>query len=76
MPRDRRQRARLYEVLLREGTPADIEGWVDGALLVDVWADMVLPRMLRPLWQPLIDAVLGPASWLVRPAGITARAAS
>jgi transcriptional regulator with XRE-family HTH domain len=57
-PRDRRQRARLYEVLLREGTPMDLRRWVDGALLVDVWSEMVLPRALQALWQPLIGIVL------------------
>ncbi len=57
--RDRRQRARLYELLLREGTPADLEQWVDGVLLVDVWADLVLPRAARDAWQPTVDADLG-----------------
>jgi hypothetical protein len=57
-PRDRRQRARLYEVLLREGMPTDLHRWVDGALLVDVWSEMVLPRTLQALWQPLIGTVL------------------
>lgn len=54
--RDRRQRARLYEVVLREGVPGDIERYVDGALLLDAWADLVLPRPLRSGWQSVIDA--------------------
>lgn len=53
---DRRQRARAYEVVLREGSPADIESIVDGALLVDQWEDIVLPRPLRRAWQTAIDA--------------------
>jgi transcriptional regulator with XRE-family HTH domain len=53
---DRRQRARVYEVVLREGRPSDIESIVDGALLVDLWDEMVLPRQLRAAWQPVIDA--------------------
>lgn len=57
--RDRRQRARLYEVLLREGEPADLERWVDGFLLVDVWPELVLPAALRRLWEPVVDAELG-----------------
>lgn len=57
--RDRRQRARLYELLLREGAPADLERWVDGVLLVDVWDDLVLPRAVRDAWQPTMDADLG-----------------
>ena len=53
---NRRQRARAYEVVLREGSPADIESIVDGALLVDQWDDIVLPRPLRRAWQAVIDA--------------------
>mgnify|MGYP000881659447 CR=1 FL=1 len=56
---DRRQRARAYEVVLREGRPIDIESIVDGALLVDLWDDLVLPRRVRTVWQPLIDQVVG-----------------
>lgn len=52
---DRRQRLRAYEVVLREGRPVDIERYVDGALLVDAWPDLVLPRQIRVAWQPLID---------------------
>jgi transcriptional regulator with XRE-family HTH domain len=55
---DHRRRARCYEIVLREGSPADMLRLVDGALLVDAWADLVLPRELRTAWQPLIDAVL------------------
>jgi transcriptional regulator with XRE-family HTH domain len=56
---DRQQRARVYEVALREGRPADIETIVDGRLLVDLWAELVLPRRLRDAWQPLIDDARG-----------------
>jgi transcriptional regulator with XRE-family HTH domain len=56
--RDRRERARLYEVVLREGEPAHIERWVDGALLVDGWDNMVMPRALRQAWQPIVDSAL------------------
>ncbi len=54
---NRGQRARAYEIVLREGTPADIEGMVDGALLVDLWSELVLPKRIKTAWQPLIDAV-------------------
>lgn len=56
---DRRQRARTYETVLREGGPDDIAGIVDGALLVDLWEELVLPRKIRAAWQPLIDEVRG-----------------
>jgi transcriptional regulator with XRE-family HTH domain len=59
---DRRQRARVYEIVLREGTGEDICNYIDGALLVDLWPDLVLPAPLRRAWQPLVDAVRGHAA--------------
>lgn len=56
---DRRQRARCYEVVLREGMPGDVLRYVDGALLVDLWHELVLPREVRDAWQPVVDAATG-----------------
>jgi len=53
--RSRTDRARLYEIVLQEGTPADILAYIDGALLVDLWEDLVLPRGIRAAWAPLIS---------------------
>ena len=55
---DRRERLQAYEVALREGRPVDIESMVDGALLVDGWDEMFLPRALRTAWQPLVEEVV------------------
>ena len=55
---DRRQRARMYEVVLTQGEPADIGCLVDGALLVDLWDELVLPRDVRRAWEPVIRAEL------------------
>lgn len=52
--RDRRQRARVYEIVLREGTLDDLLTYVDGVLLVELWDDLVLPRAVRDVWTPLI----------------------
>lgn len=52
---DRRDRTRAYELVLREGGPVDIRSIVDGALLIDVWLDLVVPAGLRLAWQPIID---------------------
>jgi transcriptional regulator with XRE-family HTH domain len=52
----RADRARVYEVVLQEGRPADILAYVDGALLADLWGDLVLPRAVRSAWSPLIAA--------------------
>jgi hypothetical protein len=52
--RSRADRARVYEIVLQEGRPADILAYVDGALLVDLWDDLVLPRAVRSAWAPLV----------------------
>jgi hypothetical protein len=51
-----------YQLLLAEGNPSDISSYVDGSLLIDVWADMYLPAEIRASWQPLIDQALGRGS--------------
>lgn len=57
--RDPQQRARCYEAALREGTPEDITGIVDGALLVDLFDHLVLPEEIRLAWEQTIEATLG-----------------
>lgn len=52
---DRRQRARVYEITLREGTADDLLAFIDGVLLVELWNDLVLPRDIRAAWAPLIE---------------------
>lgn len=52
---DRDDRARAYELVLREGQPDDIRSVVDGALLIDAWPNLVIPAELRAAWQPMID---------------------
>ena len=58
----RADRARVYEIVLQEGRPADILAYVDGALLVDLWDDLVLPRAIRSAWAPVIHASRGMAA--------------
>jgi integrase len=47
----RADRARVYEIVLQEGRPADILAYVDGALLVDLWDDP------RPAANPKVRAL-------------------
>lgn len=54
--RDHSDRPRLYENLLIEGSPQMMQRWVDGALLVDVWADLELPTKIRAAWEPAVAA--------------------
>ncbi|HEY6421900.1 MAG TPA: hypothetical protein VIY28_01365 [Pseudonocardiaceae bacterium] len=53
--RDRSQRARVYEIVLREGGPEDVLTCIDGVLLIDVWDELVLPRDIRAVWAPVIE---------------------
>jgi len=55
----RRDRARVYEIVLREGTAVDLMSFIDGALLVDLWDDLVLPPRLREAWAPVIARLRG-----------------
>lgn len=59
---NRSQRARVYEIVLREGGPEDILTYIDGALLVDLWDELVLPRDIRTAWDPLIRAATSAAA--------------
>jgi transcriptional regulator with XRE-family HTH domain len=54
----REDRLRAYAIVLREGAPADIEQVVDGVLLYEAWADLVLPRELSAAWNPLIVSAI------------------
>jgi len=56
----RDDRCRLYEIVLIEGRPADIETVVDGVLLCEAWPDLVLPRELAAAWTPLVSMPSGP----------------
>ena len=53
--RDRRQRARVYEIVLREGGPEDVLCYVDGVLLVDMWDELVLPASVRGAWNAVVN---------------------
>lgn len=55
----RTDRARVYEIVLQEGRPADILAYVDGVLLADLWDDLVLPRKIREAWEPVVRAASG-----------------
>lgn len=56
---ERSERLLTYQVVLAEGSPQDIQRIVDGALLVDCWADLHLPAAIRHAWQPLVDRARG-----------------
>lgn len=50
------RRARLYEVLLREGGLDDQRELINGIELVRLWDVMYVPQHIRIAWQPLVDA--------------------
>jgi len=55
---DRTDRARAYELILREGNPRDLLDHIDGVLLVDIWRELDLPDPIRRAWLPLIRKTL------------------
>ncbi|MGE5828232.1 MAG: hypothetical protein ACM30G_07685 [Micromonosporaceae bacterium] len=47
-----RRLASMYETVLREATNSeDLARWLDGATLVRLWPELVLPPQVRQLWQ-------------------------
>lgn len=55
---DRTDRARAYELILREGSPRDLLDHIDGVLLVDIWTELDLPDPIRRAWLPTIRKTL------------------
>jgi hypothetical protein len=60
--RDRAHRGRAYEIVLREGGPEDILTYVDGALLIDLWQELVLPREIRAAWAGVVEDSIATAA--------------
>ncbi len=47
-----RRLASLYETVLREATgPDDLEWWLDGPTLVQLWSQVVIPPAVRHQWE-------------------------
>ena len=57
---DRRDRARVYEQVLREGTEDDVRRYIVVDDLIDLWDDLVLPRTVSQRW----------AAWLLEHRGV------
>ena len=48
---DRRDRLRVYEQVLREGTADDVRRVIDVDVLIDLWDDLYLPSHVRTAWR-------------------------
>lgn len=53
---DRRQRARVYEIVLSEGTADDVRRFIDVDQLVDLWDDLWLAPHVRHAWAETSSA--------------------
>lgn len=53
---DPADRARVYEIVLREGTLDDIRTFVDPLRLTDALQRMFLPIAIAEAWRALLDA--------------------
>jgi len=47
----RKDRIRVYEQVLREGTEADVLHFIDQDELVDLFDELVLPPRVRQAWE-------------------------
>jgi len=52
---DRRERARVYEQVLREGNEDDVRWFVRVDDLIDLWDELVLPRHVRQAWADWVE---------------------
>lgn len=41
-----------------EGGPGDITAYVDGALLIDLWDELVLPPSIRAAWNGVVTGAI------------------
>jgi hypothetical protein len=53
---DPADRARVYEIVLREGTLDDLRTYIDPTRLADALQRMFLPTVIAATWRALIDA--------------------
>jgi transcriptional regulator with XRE-family HTH domain len=73
---DPTERIEYYELALVHGPGQLLVDSVDGVLLIQAWAHMNLPDVVRVAWQPVIDAATASHDKLPRdPGGLSARIA-
>jgi hypothetical protein len=51
----RKDRIRVYEQVLREGTEADVLYFIDPGELVDLFDELVLPPKVRLTWKAWLE---------------------
>jgi len=56
---DRQDRARVYELVLREGTEDDVRRFVRLGELEALWDDLLLPPHVRAAWEHRLVASSG-----------------
>ncbi len=52
---DVRQRAQVYELILTEGTEADVRRFIDVRELVALWPRLYLPAHVREAWLDFLE---------------------
>ena len=51
---DRRQRARVYEIVMTEGTDDDVRKFIDVDEVLALWPDLYLPPHVRDTWRDFL----------------------
>ena len=57
---DAADRARVYEIVLREGTLDDLRTYLEPARLIEAFERMFLPSAIGEAWRTLLDAEAAP----------------
>jgi hypothetical protein len=52
---DPAERKYLYEIVLTDGTPADVNRLIGRSILVELWARLYLPAGIRAAWATVLD---------------------
>ena len=56
---DRRQRAQLYEIVMSEGTEADVREFIDVDQVIELWDELWLAPHVREPWMHYVERLRG-----------------
>lgn len=58
-PMNRADRAAAHRAVITAGDGTEIDRYIDGRLLIDIWDEIILPWDILEHWAPLVADVRG-----------------
>jgi hypothetical protein len=52
---DPRQRARVYEIVMTEGTDDDVRRFIDVDEVTRLWSELYVPQHVRDVWRAFLE---------------------